>query len=196
MAVSKRPASRHPLVYLKTRVVGVDAKGWRWVATWKTSGSPTKIQRCVTDVCLTKHKDGAVVPKRPYQTIGKSGNGRCQLRAPAGISGPAGAPNGGWTGLAGTGRPYWSRFAAWYFCRRPPGCTLQEYFTRDGQSWKWAGALCAFKASARVITIFGLNAKNPPLDSCRGRNSALASVSTMITLRKWTIRGAALTTTR
>ena len=154
MAVRKRPASGRPLVLLKRRVVGVDAKGWRWVATWKARGSPTEIQRCVTDVSLAKHKDGVVVAKRPYQTIGKSGNGRCQLRAPGGIPGPAGAPNGGWAGLAGTGRPYWSRFAAWYFCRRPPGCTLQEYFTRDGQSWKWAGALFVAKTKRESRTFY------------------------------------------
>ena len=112
MVVRKRPAARRPLVLLKRRVVGVDAKGWRWIATWKTRGAPEEIERCVTDVSLAKYKDGNMVVKRPYQNIGKNGEGRCQLRSPGGIPGPIGAPNGGWEGVTGKSRTCWSRFVA------------------------------------------------------------------------------------
>ena len=140
MVAKKKPAAHRPLVLLKRRVIGVDADGWRWIATWQTNGTVEKTQRCLTDVTLTKHRGGEIVTKRPYQSVAKSGEGRCQLRCPRGIPGPRGAPNGGWSGDGGARRTYWSRFVAWYFCRRPEGCTLQEYFTREGQSWKWAAA--------------------------------------------------------
>ena len=124
MAAHRR--SRRPLVLLKRKVVGVDAKGWQWVAVWKKGGGPRKIGRCLTDVSLTKTKDGKTMQKSPHELVGKSGEGRCQLRCPRGLPGPAGAPGGGWARNNKTRQPLRSRFIAWQFCRRPPGCALQN----------------------------------------------------------------------
>ena len=141
-ALWRRPAAaaRRPLLRLKTKQLGVDSKGWRWVATWK-AGETQRIARCLTDVWLAKHKEGEQKPLRPYQNCGKSSEGRLQLRCPRGIPGPAGAQGGGWRGEHGQGRQPWARFVAWHFCRRPAGCTLDTFFQKEGGHWFWAVAL-------------------------------------------------------
>ena len=146
----KRPAAatRRPLLRLKTKQIGTDSKGWRWVATWKP-GKVQRIGRCLTDVWLAKHKGGKQKPLRPYENCGKSGEGRLQLRCPRGIPGPAGAPGGGWSGEGGQGRQPWARFIAWYFCKRPAGCATATFFKKEQGRWLWAVTLAVLNYFAR-----------------------------------------------
>ena len=137
MVVRKKPAvsQRRGPLRLVVKTVGVDSKGWQWVATWRPNREPDRIRECITDVIVEKRKEGkSTIRKRPTVQVGKSGQGRCELRCPRGMPQP-------WSGPGAPERHLRARFVAWLFARRPKTLTLRQYLrkNRSGQ-YLWAAA--------------------------------------------------------
>ena len=146
MVVRKRPAAPRPRpLRLVSKRIGVDGKGWTWVATWHQNRRPFEYRECLTDVTLEKKKAGKKpVPKHPTVNVGKSGRGRCELKCPAGLPLP-------WCGDSGHARPLWARLVAWLFSRKPARLTLTDYFEQDPDdpsAYKWVADLIAQRTSS------------------------------------------------
>ena len=142
MVARKRPAAAagrlRPLRSISKRV-GVDGKGWTWVATWHQNRRPFVYRECLTDVALEARKAGQTIcPKYPTVNVGKSGSGRCELKCPAGLPAP-------WSGANGKAQPLWARLVAWLFSDKPARLTLTEYLQEkdpdDPSSYKWVADL-------------------------------------------------------
>ena len=154
MAVRKRPAvaaaaARPRPLRLVSKRIGVDGKGWTWVATWHQNRRPFVYRECLTDVSIEKKKSGKkTCPKHPTVNVGKSGNGRCELKCPRGLPAP-------WGGDKGQARALWARLVAWLFSEKPARLTLADYFANDPDdpsSYKWVADLIKQQSDSRWNT--------------------------------------------
>lgn len=130
MPVLRRPAARPSGLRLISKNIGTDNAGWTWTLTWRKGGRTLSYGNCFTDVLIERRRNGVAQKKKPCVNVGKSGDGRCELKCPRGLPRP-------WGGTNGSRRVLWARLLAWYFTRRPSGCTKAAFCPETGRS-TWA----------------------------------------------------------